>query len=98
MELALTADDVRKVAQLARLELEDDEIERQTRHLNGLIEQFQALQGLDLTGIEPTSHSFAVTNVLRDDAVVPSLSRDDVLSNAPESRDGFFIVPRILEG
>ncbi len=96
--MALTADEVRKVALLARLELEEDEIEMQTRHLNGLIEQFQKLQGLDISGIEPTSHSFAVANVLREDVARPSLPREEILQNAPEARDGCFIVPRIVEG
>jgi aspartyl-tRNA(Asn)/glutamyl-tRNA(Gln) amidotransferase subunit C len=96
--VSLTADEVRKVALLARLELEEDEIERQTRHLNNLIKQFEKLQSLDLTGIEPTSHSFPVHNVLREDDVQPSLPREAVLANAPEARDGCFIVPRILEG
>src|SRR5262249_35121132 len=98
IELALTPDDVRKVAQLARLELDEAEVERQTIHLNGLIEQFARLQDLDLDGIEPTSHSFPVYNVFREDAVWPSLSREEILANAPEARDGRFIVPRIVEG
>ncbi len=96
--MELSHEDVRKVALLARLELDPGEIERQARNLNGLLAQFGALQALDVEGIEPTSHSFTLVNVLRDDAARPSLSRDDVLSNAPESRDGCFVVPQIVEG
>ncbi len=96
--MALTREDVRKVALLSRLELEDDELDRQTRHINDLITQFEALQQLDVNDIEPTSHSIPLSNVLREDAVRPSLLREDVLRNAPESRDGCFVVPRILEG
>jgi aspartyl-tRNA(Asn)/glutamyl-tRNA(Gln) amidotransferase subunit C len=96
--MALTLEEVRKVSLLSRLELDDDEIAKQAVHLNQLIERFEALQAVDVTGIEPTSHSIPMFNVFREDVVKPSLSREDVLANAPELRDGCFIVPRILEG
>jgi aspartyl-tRNA(Asn)/glutamyl-tRNA(Gln) amidotransferase subunit C len=96
--MALTLDEVRKVALLARLELEPDELERQGRHLNDILIQFEALQALDVAGIEPATHSVPLFNVFREDRVIPSLSREEALANAPESRDGCFIVPRILEG
>lgn len=94
--MALSAEEVRKVALLARLELSDAEIETQAKNLNNLLAQFEALQNLDVTGIEPTSHSIPVFNVLREDAIRPSLPREDALANAPEQRDGCFVVPRIL--
>jgi aspartyl-tRNA(Asn)/glutamyl-tRNA(Gln) amidotransferase subunit C len=96
--MALTPDEVRKVALLARLELTDDEIETQAKHLNDLLLQFEALQALDVTGVEPTSHSIPVYNVFRQDIVRPSLTRDEVLANAPQARAGCFVVPRIMEG
>lgn len=96
--MALTREEVRKVALLARLELTDEEIGRQAKHLNDLLQQFEALQGVDVTGIEPTSHSIPVYNVLREDAARPSLPREAVLANAPEARDGCIVVPRIVEG
>ena len=96
--MALTLEEVRKVALLARLELTDEEIERQGKNLNALLLQFEQLQELDVSGIEPTSHSVPVYNVMREDVVRPSLSREQALANAPESRDGCFIVPRIVEG
>lgn len=96
--MALTPNEVRKVALLARLELTDDEIELQGKRLNQLLDQFAKLQELDVTGVEPTSHSFPVYNVMREDRSRPSLSREEVLQNAPEAQDGCFLVPRILEG
>ena len=96
--MALSRDEVRKVALLARLELTDDEIDEQAKHLNALLEQFEKLQELDVTGIEPTSHSMPVVNVFREDVSRPCLSRQDVLANAPQQRDGCFVVPRIVEG
>jgi aspartyl/glutamyl-tRNA(Asn/Gln) amidotransferase, C subunit len=95
--MTLSAEEVRKVALLSRLELDDGEIERQSRHLNQLIDQFAKLQELDVSGVEPTSHSIPIQNVMRKDAVQPSLSREEALSNAPEARDGSFVVPRVLE-
>lgn len=95
--MALSKEDVRKVALLARLELDESEIEKQSGHLNNLLKQFEKLQELDVTGIEPTSHSMPVFNVFRDDLSKPSLAQNETLSNAPESRDGYFIVPRIIE-
>jgi aspartyl-tRNA(Asn)/glutamyl-tRNA(Gln) amidotransferase subunit C len=77
--MALTPDEVRKVALLARLELTDEEVERQMRHINELLERFQALQEVDVTGVEPTSHSFPVYNVLREDAARPSLPHRGVM-------------------
>lgn len=94
--MALTPDDVRKVALLARLELDDDEIERQSRRINELMARFEALQQIDVTGVEPTFQSVPMSNVLRDDEPRPSLPREELLANAPESRNGLFIVPRIL--
>lgn len=96
--MALSRDEVHKVALLARLELTQDEIDSQARNFNGLLEQFEKLQSLDVSGVAPTSHSIPLVNVLREDAVRPSLSREEALANAPESRDGCIVVPRIVEG
>lgn len=94
--MALTPDEVRKVALLSRLELNDEEVARQAKHLNQLLQQFEKLQELDVTGVEPTSHSIPVSNVFREDTARPSLPREEVLANAPEARDGCFVVPRII--
>ena len=96
--MALSREEVRKVALLARLELTEEELEMQAKHINNLLTQFEALQQLDVTGVEPTSHAFPVYNVLREDVSRPSLSRESVLANAPEQREGCFVVPSILEG
>ena len=96
--MLLTREEVRKVALLARLELSDDEIDAQATHINTLLGQFEILQGVDVTGIEPTSHSIPMVNVFREDLVRPSLSREAALANAPEAREGCIVVPRIVEG
>ncbi len=94
----LTLNEVSRVAFLARLELSEDEKARLTTQLNGILGQFARLQELDTQGVEPTSHSLPLQNVLREDAVRPSLPREEATRNAPEKRDGNFIVPQIMEG
>ena len=93
----LTLDQVSRVAFLARLELSADEKTRLTTDLNGIISQFERLQELDTDGVPPTSHSLPLQNVFREDAVLPSLSREAATANATEKRDGNFIVPQIME-
>lgn len=93
----LTIEQVSRVAFLARLELSETETLRLTTELNGILGQFERLQELDTEGIAPTSHSLPLQNVFRDDEIRPSLSRDAATANAPEKRDGNFIVPQIME-
>ncbi len=93
----LTIDQVARVAFLARLELSETETLRLTTDLNGILGQFERLQELDTNGIPPTSHSLPLQNVFRDDVIRPSLSREAATANAPEKRDGNFIVPQIME-
>lgn len=93
----LTIEQVSRVAFLARLELSGAETLRLTTELNGILGQFERLQELDTNGIPPTSHSLPLQNVFRDDQIRPSLSREAATANAPEKRDGNFIVPQIME-
>jgi aspartyl-tRNA(Asn)/glutamyl-tRNA(Gln) amidotransferase subunit C len=85
------------VARLARLAMSEDEMRQMEKHINNLMAQFERLQELDTTGVEPTAHSFPVYNVMREDEVRPSLSQDEILANAPDQRDGCFLVPIIVE-
>ena len=93
----LTPDDVGRVAFLARLELSTDEQRQLTGDLNNILLQFARLQELDTKDVAPTSHSLPFVNVLRADSVRPSLPREEATRNAPQSRDGSFIVPQIME-
>lgn len=93
----LSREQVEQVAFLARLELTDEEKDRLTGHLNQILENFEKLQELDTSAVEPTSHVIPVENVFREDKSRPSLTVDEVLANAPEEQDGCFAVPRIVE-
>lgn len=82
------------VARLARLELSEQEIERMTVELSGILEHVDRITALDLDDVPPTSHVVALVNVLRADEPEPSLPREAALANAPDPRpDGAFGVP-----
>lgn len=85
------------VARLARLALTDAERERMSGELTQILEHAQRIQELSLDEIEPTSHAVPLSNVFREDEARPSLTQEDALRNAPESEDGRFKVPRIVE-
>jgi aspartyl-tRNA(Asn)/glutamyl-tRNA(Gln) amidotransferase subunit C len=92
----LTRQDVAHVADLARLHLSDEELDLFTEQLASVLDHAADVALLDLTDVPPTAHAMAVTNVLRPDLVAPSLSRDEVLAEAPSVEDFRFRVPRIL--
>jgi len=89
--------DVRYVAHLARMHLADDEVARLQRQLEQIVGYVRQLNELDVAGIEPTAHAIPVQNVFRADEVRPGLAHGTVMANAPQARDGLFIVPKIIE-
>jgi len=90
-------EEVERVAELARLALDDEEKELFCEQLGQILEYARELAAVDTEGVEPTVHAVELHNVLRADVVRPSLPREEVLANAPEVQDGYFRVPRILE-
>lgn len=95
--MSISLDEVRHVARLARLELDDSEILALQGELNALLGHFADIQAIDVTGIEPQSHAVAMQSVWADDLPIEGLSRDAVLRNAPLSKAGLFVVPTIIE-
>ncbi len=95
--MSITKKDVEHVANLARLELSESEKEQFAGQLNAILKYAEKLNGLDTTGIEPTSHVLPLANVMREDKVRPSWPIEKVLLNAPEDEDGQFKVPPVLE-
>ncbi|MGE0795402.1 MAG: Asp-tRNA(Asn)/Glu-tRNA(Gln) amidotransferase subunit GatC [Acidimicrobiia bacterium] len=92
----ITRDDVAHVARLARLTLDDDELDRFTVQLGAVLAHAEDVASLDTEGVPPTAHPLPLVNVLRDDVVRPSLDRDEVLASAPAVEDRRFKVPPIL--
>jgi aspartyl-tRNA(Asn)/glutamyl-tRNA(Gln) amidotransferase subunit C len=94
--MSISLDEVRHVARLARLELDETEMLSFQTELNALLGHFIDLQSVDVTGIEPTSHAVAVQNIWAEDEPWQSLPRELVLRNAPVSKAGLFVVPQII--
>ena len=96
MSADLTRDDVIKVAALARLRLTDAEVDLFRDQLAAVLGHAGDLASLGTDKVAPTAHPFALTNVLREDVIRPSVDRDIVLAAAPDAQDGRFGVPRIV--
>lgn len=88
--------DIRYVAELARIELTDDEVERFGKQLGDLLEHVNALAELDTASVPATAQVIESRNVAREDRVTPCLEREVVLAQAPQRQGGFFRVPRII--
>lgn len=88
---------VRKVAHLARLELDAGEEEQFTTQLNSILDYVEQLNELDTTDIPPTTRAIEVSNINRPDQLEVFGDRDSLLSNAPEREDDFIKVPKIME-
>ncbi len=92
----ITAEDVRKVAELARLDLPEEKIATYTTQLERILDYVAQLQGIDTEGVPPTTRAVEVVNVTREDGVVPTPVREELLDLAPQREDDFYRVPRIL--
>ena len=82
---------------LAKLELSDEEKEQAKKDMGRMLDYIDKLGELDTTGVEPMSHVFPVHNVFREDVVTNTDDRENILKNAPEEKDGMFVVPRTFE-
>jgi aspartyl-tRNA(Asn)/glutamyl-tRNA(Gln) amidotransferase subunit C len=93
---SFSRDDVIHVAELARLDLSDEEIERFTAQLVSILDHVDAVRALDTSDVPPTAHPLEITNVVRSDEVTMTLDREEVLAQAPAAESGRFKVPPIL--
>ena len=94
--MPITLKDVEYVAKLAKLQLTEEEEVAFQRELDKIIKYVDQLNELETDGVPITSHVIPLQNVLREDEVLPSLSADQALANAPKSEDGFFRVPKVI--
>jgi aspartyl-tRNA(Asn)/glutamyl-tRNA(Gln) amidotransferase subunit C len=95
--MSISAEQVRWIAHLGRLEMPADELDILRRDLNAIVEYVDLLQTLNTDGVEPLAHPLELANVFRDDVPVPSLTVDEILANAPQRQDDFFAVPAVLD-
>ena len=96
-EMSLSDEQVRKVASLARLQLDDEELASMREHLASILDYIEQLRELPTEGVEPLAHPLPLQNVFRDDIVRPSLPVDEALANAPRRTEDFYGVPAILD-
>lgn len=94
--MKISQKEVRRVAQLARLELDEAEVLSMTGQLDAILQYVAKLDELDTSGVKPTVHTWPACNAFREDEMRPSLPREVVLANAPEQNGASFVVPRII--
>ncbi|MGN0515959.1 Asp-tRNA(Asn)/Glu-tRNA(Gln) amidotransferase subunit GatC [Eubacterium sp.] len=95
--MQITPDLIKYLEKLARITLSEDEEKKVGNELQDILTYIDMLNELDTDGVEAMSHCFPVTNVMRDDEVAPSMSPDEIVANAPESQDGYFVVPKTVD-
>jgi aspartyl-tRNA(Asn)/glutamyl-tRNA(Gln) amidotransferase subunit C len=89
--------DIDHVARLARLALTPDEKATFAQQLGSVLHHIEQLGKVDVTGVEPSAHAFAVENVWQDDVARPGLAVEDALRNAPAQREHMVVVPKVVE-
>ena len=95
--MSITKKDVQYIAALARIDIPEAKLEGFTKTLGDIVHYIEQLQKLDVDDVKPTSHAVPVGNVFRKDIVKPSLTNQEALSIAVESKDGSFKVPLVIE-
>jgi aspartyl-tRNA(Asn)/glutamyl-tRNA(Gln) amidotransferase subunit C len=95
--MSVDADTVRRIAHLARIAIADSEVAHLQDELNAILAWVEQLQGVDITGVEPMTSVTPMTMKMRKDEVTDGGSPDDIVKNAPQSDDNFFLVPKVVE-
>ncbi|RYG73310.1 Asp-tRNA(Asn)/Glu-tRNA(Gln) amidotransferase subunit GatC [Lentibacillus lipolyticus] len=93
----ISKDQVKHVANLARLAVTEEEADKFAKQLSSIIDYAEQLNELDTENVEPTTHVLDLKNVMRSDESKEWISKEDALQNAPDKQDGYFRVPSILE-
>ncbi len=94
--MAVTRDEVKHIAKLAKLSLTEQEEINFQKELSNIIDYMDKLNEVDITNVESLSHPITVENVFREDEVKKSISREEVLKNAPDATEEFFKVPKVI--
>ncbi len=95
--MKISTDEVKYVANLAKLYVDEVEAEQLTKEMESIINFADMLSEYDTENIVPTNHAMKVQNVFRDDEVKPSYSQQDILKNAPMQEGGCYLVPKVVE-
>ncbi len=95
--MAIDKDTARRVAHLARIRVSEEELEPLAKELSGILDFMERLAEVDVEGVEPMTSVTPMALKRRADVVTEGGIRDKILANAPDSRDGFFAVPKVVE-
>ena len=95
--MSVDADTVRRIAHLARIAVEEDEVERLKGELNAILAFVEQLQEVNVEGVEPMTSVTPMKMKMRADAVTDGNNAEAVLKNAPASEGNFFLVPKVVE-
>ncbi len=95
--MAISKEEVKRVANLSKLKFSESELEVFTTQMGQIIEMVEQLEGVDTEGVAFTSNVASEISVLREDIVITSESREELLKNVPETKDGFIKVPAIMD-
>jgi aspartyl-tRNA(Asn)/glutamyl-tRNA(Gln) amidotransferase subunit C len=95
--MSVTKKDVEKIAELARLKFNENELESFAEEMNKILSYVEKLNELDTENVEPLSHPNETINVFRNDELKQSISTEDALKNAPDKDDKFFKVPKVIQ-
>ncbi len=95
--MKLSREEVLHIAALAKVGVTEADVEKMREQLSNILENFEALQRVDTEGVPPTAQSVALHNVIMADEISPSLSPEEVLSNAPQREGDFFKVKIVLD-
>jgi aspartyl-tRNA(Asn)/glutamyl-tRNA(Gln) amidotransferase subunit C len=94
----ISLEQVRHVAKLARLALDEQHVQKYARQMESVLEYVAKIQEVDVTGVEPMAHAVPLHNVLREDEARAGLPIEEVLRNAPQTDGRFFKVPKVIGG
>lgn len=94
--MKITRDEVVYTADLARLDLNENSIDRFADQIGNILEYVDTINSVDTEGIVPTSHAISLSNAFREDEVKESMGVDKALANAPEKEGGNFVVPKVI--
>ena len=95
--MSLDKQTVQTIAHLARLKIEDDEIEKYQSELSKILDLVQQMEACDTAGVEPMTHPFDATMRLRPDEISESNQRDKFQESAPSTEDGLYLVPKVID-
>lgn len=95
--MAVTKEQVKYIASLAKLTIDENQLDKFTSEMEQIIEFADSLNQIDTQGIKPTAHIQGISNVLREDTEPVQFSTEDALKNAPEKADNCFAVPKVVE-